>query len=88
MTGAGTGMGLTGQQGHQGAGGRVGGASELARRSDEPPSVGRQRVTSKGGTTYAALQHGNRSSRTLVVVSDDNFRSAQTTQFAAFEFIE
>jgi pyrroline-5-carboxylate reductase len=32
------------------------GASELARRSDDPPSVLRQRVTSKGGTTYAALQ--------------------------------
>ena len=32
------------------------GASELARRSDETPAVLRQRVTSKGGTTYAALQ--------------------------------
>ena len=32
-------------------------ASELARRSDEPPAVLRQRVTSKGGTTYAAITH-------------------------------
>ena len=32
------------------------GATELAARSDEPPSVLRERVTSKGGTTHAALQ--------------------------------
>ncbi|MCW8205419.1 pyrroline-5-carboxylate reductase family protein, partial [Verminephrobacter aporrectodeae] len=32
------------------------GAAELARRSDEPPAVLRQRVTSKGGTTHAT-QH-------------------------------
>ena len=31
------------------------GAAELARASTEPPEVLRQRVTSKGGTTYAAL---------------------------------
>ena len=31
------------------------GASELARAGDEPPEVLRQRVTSKGGTTYAAI---------------------------------
>ena len=31
------------------------GASELARASDEPAQVLRQRVTSKGGTTYAAI---------------------------------
>jgi pyrroline-5-carboxylate reductase len=31
------------------------GASQLAARSDEPPSVLRERVTSKGGTTAAAL---------------------------------
>lgn len=31
------------------------GAAELARRSDDPPSVLRERVTSKGGTTAAAL---------------------------------
>ena len=32
------------------------GASELARRSDESPAVLRQRVTSRGGTTFAAIQ--------------------------------
>jgi len=56
MTRAGTSMGLTEQQAHQLAVGTFVGASELARRSDEPPAVLRQRVTSKGGTTYAALQ--------------------------------
>jgi pyrroline-5-carboxylate reductase len=55
MTRAGVGMGLSEQQAHQLAVGTFVGASELARRSDEPPAVLRQRVTSKGGTTYAAL---------------------------------
>jgi pyrroline-5-carboxylate reductase len=32
------------------------GASELALASDEPPAVLRERVTSKGGTTFAALE--------------------------------
>jgi pyrroline-5-carboxylate reductase len=31
------------------------GAATLAQRSSEPPQVLRERVTSKGGTTYAAL---------------------------------
>ena len=31
------------------------GASSLAAASSEPPEVLRQRVTSKGGTTYAAI---------------------------------
>ena len=56
MTRAGVDMGLSEQQAHQLAVGTFVGASELARRSDEPPAVLRQRVTSKGGTTYAALQ--------------------------------
>ncbi len=56
MARAGTAMGLTDQQAHQLAVGTFVGASELARRSDEPPAVLRERVTSKGGTTYAALQ--------------------------------
>lgn len=55
MTRAGTAMGLSAQQAHQLAVGTFVGASELARRSDEPPAVLRERVTSKGGTTYAAL---------------------------------
>jgi pyrroline-5-carboxylate reductase len=56
MARAGTHMGLTEKQAHQLAVGTFVGASELARRSDESPAVLRQRVTSKGGTTYAALQ--------------------------------
>lgn len=48
-------MGLSAEQGRQLALGTFAGATELARRSDDPPSVLRERVTSKGGTTYAAL---------------------------------
>ncbi|EJE48586.1 pyrroline-5-carboxylate reductase [Acidovorax sp. CF316] len=56
MARAGTAMGLSAEQAHRLAVGTFVGASELARRSDEPPAVLRERVTSKGGTTYAALQ--------------------------------
>ena len=56
MAQAGVAMGLSAAQAHQLAVGTFAGASELARRSDESPAVLRQRVTSKGGTTYAALQ--------------------------------
>ena len=49
-------LGLPRDQAHRLAVGTFAGASELARRSKEPPAVLRERVTSKGGTTYAALQ--------------------------------
>ena len=55
MTQAGTDMGLPPEQAHRLAVGTFVGASELARRSDEAPEVLRQRVTSKGGTTHAAI---------------------------------
>ena len=55
MTEAGVGMGLSLAQAHRLAVGTFVGASELARASDDPPEVLRQRVTSKGGTTYAAI---------------------------------
>ena len=48
-------MGLTAEQGKQLALATISGATELARRSDESPATLRERVTSKGGTTYAAL---------------------------------
>ncbi|TCP07680.1 pyrroline-5-carboxylate reductase [Caldimonas thermodepolymerans] len=48
-------MGLSADQGRELALATFAGATELARRSDEPPEVLRERVTSKGGTTYAAL---------------------------------
>ncbi len=48
-------LGLTEQQGRQLAQATFAGAAELAIRSDEPVSLLRERVTSKGGTTYAAL---------------------------------
>lgn len=56
MTRAGSAMGLPEQQAQQLAMATFAGAVELARRSDDPPAVLRQRVTSKGGTTHAALQ--------------------------------
>ncbi len=56
MTRAGESMGLSEAQAHRLAVATVGGAAELARRSDDPPEVLRQRVTSKGGTTHAAIE--------------------------------
>jgi pyrroline-5-carboxylate reductase len=55
MTEAGVEMGLARTQAHQLAVATFVGASELARASDDPPEVLRQRVTSKGGTTHAAI---------------------------------
>ena len=55
MTQAGIEMGLTREQSYRLAVGTFAGASELARASQDPPEVLRQRVTSKGGTTYAAI---------------------------------
>lgn len=57
MTQAGVDMGLTAEQSYKLAIATFQGASELAARSDEPASVLRERVTSKGGTTYAAITH-------------------------------
>ncbi|MBI2734300.1 MAG: pyrroline-5-carboxylate reductase [Aquabacterium sp.] len=48
-------MGLSAEQGRQLALATFGGATTLAAQSTEAPSVLRERVTSKGGTTYAAL---------------------------------
>ena len=55
MTQAGSEMGLDPQQARRLAVGTFAGASELARASTEPLATLRERVTSKGGTTYAAL---------------------------------
>jgi len=55
MRDAGTRMGLPPEVAYQLAVGTFIGASTLAKRSDDPPQVLRERVTSKGGTTYAAL---------------------------------
>jgi len=48
-------MGLSAEQGRQLALATFGGATTLAAQSTDAPSVLRERVTSKGGTTYAAL---------------------------------
>ena len=55
MTAAGAEMGLPAEQAYQLAVATFIGAGELAHASTEPPEVLRQRVTSKGGTTYAAI---------------------------------
>ena len=55
MVEAGIDMGLTPQQAHQLAVGTFTGASALAAASSEAPAVLRARVTSKGGTTHAAI---------------------------------
>ncbi|PIT80315.1 pyrroline-5-carboxylate reductase [Limnohabitans sp. 15K] len=55
MTEAGASMGLSAAQAYQLAVATFSGASSLAAASTEPAEVLRQRVTSKGGTTYAAI---------------------------------
>lgn len=55
MRDAGENMGLSPELALQLATGTFIGAATLARRSDDPPQVLRERVTSKGGTTFAAL---------------------------------
>lgn len=55
MATAGVEMGLTPEQAHRLAVGTFTGASALAAASAEPPAVLRERVTSKGGTTHAAI---------------------------------
>lgn len=55
MTEAGMNMGLAQTQAYQLAVATFAGASSLAAASSESPEVLRQRVTSKGGTTYAAI---------------------------------
>jgi pyrroline-5-carboxylate reductase len=55
MTEAGVGMGLPAEHAYKLAVATFSGASSLAAASTESPEVLRQRVTSKGGTTYAAI---------------------------------
>ncbi|AEG94738.1 Candidate pyrroline-5-carboxylate reductase [Ramlibacter tataouinensis TTB310] len=55
MAQAGAEMGLPREQALRLAIGTFAGASSLARDAQEPPEVLRERVTSKGGTTYAAI---------------------------------
>ena len=55
MTEAGVGMGLSAEQAYKLAVATFAGASSLAAASTESPELLRQRVTSKGGTTYAAI---------------------------------
>ena len=49
-------------------------------------TLGLQLLDNTEGMTWGPVLPSGR--RSLVVVSDDNFRRMQTTQFAAFEFTE
>lgn len=62
-------MGLSAEQGTQLAIATFVGASELAANSNEPVSVLRERVTSRGGTTHAALTSMDASEIKLALVS-------------------
>lgn len=55
MVDAGVVMGLSREQAHQLAVGTFVGSSALAKSSEDPIEILRSRVTSKGGTTYAAI---------------------------------
>mgnify|MGYP003382681603 CR=1 FL=1 len=55
MTEAGASMGLSREQAYKLSVATFIGAGELARASNDPPEILRQRVTSKGGTTHAAI---------------------------------
>ena len=55
MTRAGMEMGLSRDQAYQLSVGTFAGAAALAQASSDPPEVLRERVTSKGGTTHAAI---------------------------------
>lgn len=62
-------MGLSAEQGRELALATFAGASALALQSGEPPSLLRERVTSKGGTTYAGLTSLERSDVHGAIVS-------------------
>lgn len=57
MTQAGVNMGLSAEQSYKLAVATFAGGAELAARSTESAATLRERVTSKGGTTYAAITH-------------------------------
>ena len=57
MIEAGVELGLDAAQARRLAQGTVAGAAALASQSEEPPQTLRERVTSKGGTTHAAISH-------------------------------
>lgn len=73
-------MGLSAAQGRELALATVAGAAALAQQSEESPAVLRQRVTSKGGTTHAAI-----TSLEADGVRDAFVRALQTAQARAKE---
>ena len=80
MIQAGADMGLSRAQAHKLAVGTFYGASALAHASNEPPEILRQRVTSKGGTTFAATTSMDQSE-----VKAHFIRAMQAAQHRAHE---
>ena len=73
-------MGLTAEQGKRLALATFDGATALAAQSDEPVGTLRERVTSKGGTTFAALE-----SMRTAGVAESVIRAVQAAQQRAAE---
>ena len=73
-------LGLTAEQGLELAKATFTGASELAARSDEPVALLRERVTSKGGTTYAALTSMEASGVKAAIVAAVKAAAARGTE--------
>ncbi|MFY3135861.1 pyrroline-5-carboxylate reductase [Achromobacter xylosoxidans] len=78
-------VGLTAEQARQLALGTLAGATRLAAESSEPASVLRERVTSKGGTTAAALAAFN-AAGFAGIVEDAMAAAAQRSRELAEEF--
>jgi pyrroline-5-carboxylate reductase len=70
-------LGLSAEQGKELALATFTGAAQLAAQSDEPVEVLRQRVTSKGGTTYAAITSMEQSGVKLAIVEAITAASAR-----------
>ncbi len=85
MASAGTQMGLSHEQAYKLAVATFIGAGELARASTEPPEVLRQRVTSKGGTTFAAIT-SMESSQVQQLFTDAMLAAQQRARELAQEF--
>lgn len=80
-------LGLTAEQSRLLALATLSGATQLASQSEDPPSVLRERVTSKGGTTAAALdvfnQHQLMNIVRLAMVAADQRASELSKEFGA-----
>lgn len=76
-------MGLTAEQAKSLATSTFAGSTALASMSNEPLGVLRERVTSKGGTTYAALTHMERANIKTEFVAAMKAAQARATEMGA-----